>query len=610
MKKRILITVGIAILVIAAAIITIKLVRPGGKESSQQYRIPRVLIITTGKDGTGTLPEGALLTMESFIRHGAYARINTRDALLDDAYLAEFDILLLLTAIDYHDADRQYSLTYMDDIELEMLSAWVHNGGVLIAGDNIGRNMRNGSDRISIFGRLEPDNWPLSGCFGVMMSERNMEGFALNGDIADTLRGELLPALAAGAWILVPDSLLNEEMSILASWQNDSLQFPALIMNHFGKGISFLLPSSYLLHPSNEGGHWSAVQIDAFINMVLNEYYSRFPIRIGLNPWPNGHTAAFAVSLNSDGSYDDYDRTFNLLKKKSITPTLFVSGNINAEISSLLNRASINLQSNGWQKINMRTLAFGETAFQIEMNERHWKTNFSGFRFPYTLNSFWGMDYLHRQNYLYESSIGVDHTHSFHGSLFPYNLPIFQEVHYQVLDLLEIGPMALDDYFFFRMIQDDDIVDPVAIYEKSQLYEEYLRYFWKQNALPSGGLMVYLGHPLFTGYNDTTMRPLESIIDTVRKDGAWITTMEEVAARWKALDNISLQIAGDSNSKNRFFITVSMPEGKSIKQVALKLDQKPRNLSAKNGSVSSKQQNGTWYIIFDAVNGQKIELLI
>lgn len=608
MNKKILITVGIAILIIAAIIVAIKLIRPAGTEGEALYRVPRVLIITTGKDGTGTLPEGALLTMESFIRHGAYARINTRDALLDDAYLAEFDILLLLTAIDYHDADRQYSLTYMDDIELEMLSSWVHNGGVLIAGDNIGRNLRNGSDRISIFGRLEPDNWPISETFGVMMSERNMEGFTLVGDIADTLRGELLPELGPGSWILVPDSLLNENVRILAAWENDSLQFPALVMNHFGDGFSILLPSSYLLHPSNEGGHWSAVQIDAFCQMVLNEFYSRFPARIGFNPWPNAHPAAFAVSLNSDGNHEDYQRTLKLLGKKNITPTLFVSGDINVEVRNMLEMTSVNIQSIGLRKTNMRDLSFAETVFQIEMNERHWNNHFTGFRFPFTLNSFWGMDYLHRKQYIYESSIGVDHTQSFLGSLFPYHLPIFQDENYHVLNIIEVGPMALDDYFYFRMIQEEEIINHAAIFEKSLLYDEYLRQFWKYNALASGGMMVYLGHPLFTGFNDTTLSPLTNIIDTVRKDGGWITTMEEIASRWMAIDNVCFYVKGDRKDKNRFFITVKMPERETLNQVTLKLEGKPRKVSALKGGVKTQKHNENWFIIFDATNGQKIEL--
>ncbi len=597
----------IGAIIIVGTITLILVFRKTTRDSRELSRVPRVLIITSGKDGTGTLPEGVIITMESFIRQGAYTRVDTRDALLNKEYLAQFDILLLLTAIQYHDADRQYSLTFMEDDELEILNRWVETGGVLIAGDNIGRNFRNGTDRISMYGRLEPDNWPLSGCFGVMMSERNMEGFALKGDIADTLRGELIPPLAPGTWILVPDSILGKNTTILASWDNDTVSYPALTMNHYGKGTAFLLPSSYLLHPSNEGGHWNAMQIDAFCQVVLDEYYHRLPFRIGFSPWPDGHPAAFAVSLNSDGNVKAYERVFRLLKKKSISPTLFVNANLDDEIKSILHNYPHQLQSNGWIKTNMQNLTFSETTFQVDMNEHHWGKHFTGFRFPYTLNSVWGMDYLNRRHYIYESSIGIDHTQTFHGSLFPYHLPVFQGENYHVLDLVEVGPVARDDYYYFRMIQEDQIIDPVTLYEKSQLFNEYLRLFWTENTLARGAMMVYLGHPLFTGYNDTTILPLLQLIDTVRRDGAWITTMEEIASRWRIIDGLTLEVRSDkAKTKGNWEVVVRMPERQVLKGATLRLDRKPFNVSADQGSVKVRARNDHWLIIFDATDGRKI----
>ncbi|MFO7723114.1 MAG: polysaccharide deacetylase family protein [Bacteroidales bacterium] len=604
--KKLLIIIGICVVLAAGVLLTLRLTRSNTKGGQELFRVPRVLIITTGKDGTGTLPEGVILTMESFISHGAYTRINTRDALLDNEYLAQFDILLLLTAIEYHDADRQYSLTYMEDIELEIISNWVQQGGVLIAGDNTGRNLRNGADRISIHGRLEPDNWPLSQVFGVMMSERNMEGFALVGDIADTLRGELIPPLAPGAWILVPDSILNENAIVLASWQNDSMKFPSLIMNPFGKGISFLLPSSYLLHPSNEGGHWNAMQINAFCELVLDQYYKRTPVRIGIHPWPNGHPAAFAVSLNSDGDLGNYRRTFKLLSQKSVSATLFVNGALDQDIVSMLNAYPHQLQSNGWKKTNMRDLSFSETVLQLEMNEQSWNRNFSGFRFPYTLNSVWGMDFLQRKGYSYDSSIGIDHTHSFAGSLFPYHLPVFQGENYQVLDLLEVGPVARDDYFYFRMIQESPVIDLVKIYENSLLFDEYLKNFWKDIAEPIGGMMIYLGHPLFSGHNDTTLIPLSNLIDTARKDGAWITSMDDIANRWEILDDIELRVYTAKLEKKEYTVEISMPEGTKIEGLTLRISQKPLNVKASEGKAVVKQENNHWLIITDGFDGQRI----
>jgi hypothetical protein len=604
--KRLLIIIAIALLLIAGVVISLRLARTTGKSGEMLYRAPRVLIITTGKDGTGILPEGVILAMESFISQGAYTRVNTRDALLDKNYLSGFDILLLLTAIEYHDADRRYSLTFMDDLELEILRHWVDQGGVLIAGDNVGRNLRNGADRISIYGRLEPDNWPLSPVFGVMMSERNMSGFALVGDLADTLRGELIPPLAEGAWILVPDSILNDQASTLAEWKNDSLNFPALIMNKYGKGLAFLLPSSYLLHPSNEGGHWNAMQINAFCQIALNQFYKTHPFQIGLLPWPDAHPAAFAVSLNSDGNAEHYQRIFQILGQKKVSPSLFVNGDLNDEISAVISKYPHQLQSNGWKKTNMRELSFSETVMQFEMNEQTWNQTFSGFRFPYTLISGWGMELLHRKGYRYDSSIGIDHDLAFTGSLFPYFLPVFQGENYQVLDLLEMGPVARDDYFYFRMIQETTEINATDLDEKSVLFDEYLKNFWKNTAVPGKGMMIYLGHPLFSGYSSTTIRPLQNLIDTVRKDGAWITTMEGIADRWQKLDKVQLLLKAGKKGNKEYFVVVSMPEGEKIEALTIRTSAKPRNLKASEGKISMKQEHDHWLIITDGFNGQSI----
>lgn len=605
MKKKLIIIIILIVAAVAAAILLLR--KPTGSSAeSSGYRIPKVLIITTGKDGTGVLPEGVLLAMESFIRRGAYTRVNTRDALLDRNYLAGFDILLLLTAAEYHDADRQYSLTYFDDLELDILRKWVENGGVLVGGDNIGRNLRSGADRISIYGRLEQENWPLSDCFGVLMSERNMGGFTLYGDIDTNLRGELLPVLGEGTWILVPDSITGDSIQVLATWKNDSLEFPALVMNHYGKGTAFLLPSSYLLHPSNEGGVWNAMQIDAFCGKVLEACYRNKPARIGVLPWPEGMPAAFAVSLNSDGNIEDYRRTFGLIEKNGISPTLFVNGEMDPEIKKYLARIPHQLQSNGWRKINMQGLSFSETVFQVEMNEQAWDKSFSGFRFPFTLNSFKGMDFLQRKGYRYESSIGIDHTTAFYGSLYPYYLPVFQDGNYRALNLLEIGPVARDDYFYFRSIQDEKLVDPAVLQQNGLLFREYLLRFWRETTLPTGGMMVYLGHPLFTGHDETTLQPLQSLIDTVKHDGGWITTMEAIADRWRILDQVSLYVSVGGRNQKQLSIRVMMPEGLVLEDLAVQLPRKPSEVRTTTGSCTVKEQKGKWIVVFDASNGQEV----
>ncbi len=607
MKKKRTIFIVFALLVIVMVIyfIALQLRHSERQEGKHLYQVPRVLIITSGKDGNGTLPEGGVIAMEYFTKAGAFVKIDNRDALLNETLLSRYDVLVLLSAIGYHDADRMYSLTYMDDAELEILSHWVYNGGVLISGDNIGRNLRDGTDRISMYGRLEPVNWGLSECFGVMLSERNIEGLQLSGTLNEFLAGELISQFENETWLLVPDSLLHPDVKVLAVWENDSLSYPALIMNQYGKGVSFLLPTSYLLHPSNNGGYWNTVQIRLFYKFVMKKFYERFPIRVDLQVWPAGHTSAFAVTLNSDGDQEHYKRMFDFLSSQNIDPTLFVGSNFNEELKNFVLNADLNIQSNSMARLNMRNLSFSETVFHTEMNERFWKRSFSGFRFPFTMNSFWGMTYLNRKGYLYDSSIGTDHSTTFYGSLFPYNLPVFQEENYQTLELLEVSPLARDDYFYFRMLIEDQQFSDAELMEKAELFHVYLQDFWKNFALESGGMMIYLGHPLFTAYNDTTLFPLSSLIDTVRKDGAWMTTLEDIATRWLLLEKLKLDVC---QQKDHYQICVSMPVNNQLDGLTIRIYEKPRKVSAHFGKSKVIRQEDSWLIIFDAVDGQVVEL--
>ncbi len=569
------------------------------------YQVPRALIITTGKDGVGNLPEGALLIMESFISQGTYTRIATRDALLDEDYLAQFNILVLSTAIGFHDGDREQSLSFMDDVEIDILSQWVYNGGVLIVGDNVGRNLRSGVDRISLYSRLHPDNWTLSSCFGVTLSERKLDGFRLKGHLSDKLSGELMPKLPENSWLLVPDSLLNSNTEVLAFWEKDTLRFPALTVNRYGKGLGFLLPVSRLLEPSNSGGVWNTMQLNAFCKIVLEKYYERYSLKVAFSPWPYGAPTALAVSINCDGKFDNCKEIMQFLKAEDIHPTLFVSSSFNKKIVSLARDKNFRLQSNNYLRTNMRLLSYSETVFQIEMNEKLWQKDFTGFRFPFTMNSYWGMLYLDRKNYSYDSSIGVDHIESYYGSLFPYHIPIFYRGNYQSLNLLEVSPMAKDDYSFFDFLDNNPNPTPEKIYKKARLFDAYLQNFFKNICLPRGGMMVYLGHPYYSAFNDTTLMPLKNLIDTANHYGAWMTSLEEIASRWQIIDDMKIKVSHD---KEVYFIDIAMPEEKVLESAAIRICTKPVKVKAKYGSFKIDSQEEEYVITFAARNKQRLEL--
>jgi hypothetical protein len=608
MKRKIIIGTIITLLIISVFVIIYReiITRKQKTETTEfVYTSPRVLIITTGKDGVGNLPEGAILLIESFVQGGAYARIHNRDILTNPTLLSQYNILVLLSAINYHDADRDHSLTYMEDHELNIIKQWVANGGVLISGDNIGRNLRNGADRISIYGRLEPENWPLSECYGVCMSERNMEGFFLQGNLHDPLHGELIPIWETETWILTPDSIHSSNAEVLGQWQNDSLSFPSFIMNTYMKGMAFLLPSSYLLHPSNNGGFMNSSQIDTFCKFVLFQYYNRFPHRIELHPWPHAHSAAFAVTINSDGDIEQYKKLFNTLDSLSIKATLFVNSLLDDEISNYILANKINIQSNSWKKENMRNFSFSESVYHIEMNENHYNTHFSGFRFPFTMNSFWGMTYLNRKGYLYDSSIGIDHLNSFYGCMFPYHLPIFQDGYYQTLDMLELGTHSMDDYYFYKTLLQHELIDSLLIEHKSKIFDDYLQFFWKNNTLPHKGMMIYLGHPFFSAHSTTTLQPLINLIDTVTKDNAWLTTIEDIATRWNQIDKLQLKYSG---SNKHIHITPHLEELDTIKGLTVKLYEKPKKITCKLGNSYTKSDKNCWYVVFDAYNNQGVDI--
>jgi len=95
------------------------------------YQLPKVLIITSGSiEGNGKVAEGIIVAIQSFNRKGAIVELKTRDILNDLESLNNYNILILSSAIDYHDADRQYSLAYMSDYEINNIKTFVECGGI------------------------------------------------------------------------------------------------------------------------------------------------------------------------------------------------------------------------------------------------------------------------------------------------------------------------------------------------------------------------------------------------------------------------------------------------------------------------------------------------
>jgi len=572
-------------------------------DTGQGYMLPRVLIVTTGSNlGNGVLAEGGNIAMQTFNRLGAFVTLKSRDILLDPEELSLYNIMILPTAAGYHDADRRYSLTFMSDDELKAIVNWVKKGGVLVAGDNIGRNLPDATDRTSLYGIITPGNWALGECFGVSLIEKDIKGYRLDGAITKELQGNFIAEFTEDVWSLVIDTMYSDSLKVLASWLSAEDTIPALIQNRCEKGISFLLPTSYLLHPSNAGGYWSAEQIREFYHYVLTSFYKINNSSLRLNIWPDAHRYAFCATLNSSGKISEYKRLMDFFEKEKIAPTIFVNEQPDSIIREFLKQYP--LQSNGFGKLNNQTAPYYEISKNIIANELFWKKSFTGFRFPFTKSSFLGFECLSGRKYKFDSSIGVDNLENFYGCTFPYEICISGNGLYKHTGMLEISPILNDDYFFFEQILNGTYSED-KLTKDAKLYQKYLLNTWEYAIKPYNGLMVYLGHPIYVGHSDSTMTPLIQLVKKVKSENTWITTIEAVAAYWEKLGKTRLFVNENNESA---IITVIIPDNDTINNISIETFKKPLSVEAKTGKASIVKKDNSSFIIFDAIKDQQITI--
>ncbi len=571
-------------------------------------QLPKVLFITTGinfQDKEKDLPKGIIVAIQTFNKRGIPVRLEPRDVLYDFDYLTQYNIIILSTAKGYHDGDRMYSLSYMTDAELSNLNKFVESGGVIIAGDHVGRNLSDGTDRILETQQLNPDNYSLSEVFGVTLKESNMRSYKICGDISQSLKGDFLSSSEEDLWTLVPQDIISDKLKVLASWQNDNDTLPAIIQNRYGKGLAFLLASSDFINPANSGGHWSVNQINDFYNYVADEYYNENNINISLNPWPNAYDVAFCVTFNANGEFDNYKYVVNRLNDLKIKPSFFVSGLINDTIKDFIKSNNINIASTGFHYVNFRNITYPIALNDILENEYEWDRKFKGFRFPYTSPNFTGLIAIDLHDYDYESSISVNNLEFMHGSVFPYNLVISEDKFYKSTNILEIGPIYHDDYFYLGKLMSNDYKNPDQLTEDIMLYDQYLQDFWKYSIKPYNGLMVYLGHPGLVGFNRNTFSALENLIDTVKQDNTWMTSIDEVADYRSKLEKFRFFVESKNNT---VIIYVDCKDDISIENLTLNFKEKPQNAIVKEGDVSIKESNNGFSVIFDAFDGQIVKI--
>ena len=608
MFKKVLIVIVIVLVLITIYWLFFEAFKPNGilGKPISSYNMPKVLFITTGdREGKGDISPGVSLAIRSFNKRGVFVRLESRDVLLDPEMLSDYTMMILSTAVGYHDADRQYSLTYLSDLETENITEWVKNGGVLIAGDNIGRNTLEGTDRTTITGELNPDTWKFSECFGVKMREREMKGLALSEKNINIWGGKIKENIYTDEWALVITEVFSDKVKVLAEWSDGVDSFPAIVENDFGKGKAYLLATSYLLHPSDDGGISSAEQIDKFYEYVLNNYKIRIH-NVQLMPWVDGYSTALAITFNSSGNTEQCERILTFLEGENLPATFFLDSAVNEEkLDVLKGYDKINLQSNSFSRPDFSMLSYSESVREINLIHQKLNRQFTGFRFPYSRISFWGMLYIDEEDYIYDSSIGVDYLNSYKGSVFPYNIVISKDSYYKTLDILEISPILNDDYFFYQKVLTESEYSDDLQMKDAQLYDKYLMNFYDYVVKENNGLMVFIGHPSYTGISEITLSPLKNLIDSLKQDNCWITSLEEVAEFRNALKDLSVRIEEYDNGID---IHINITEGKTLKGLTFKLDKKPSDVEYNNGEVNLKEINGVNFLIINAIHNGVIKI--
>jgi hypothetical protein len=241
----------------------------------------------------------------------------------------------------------------------------------------------------------------------------------------------------------------------------------------------------------------------------------------------------------------------------------------------------------------------------ILQNERYWEVYFNGFRFPYTNPGCWGLMALHERDYMFVSSIGANNLDFIHGSVMPHNIVFSTDGFFIGTDMLEIAPTYHDDYYFLKDMHGNLTLSKAEINKRVMIHSKYLENFWDYSVKPYKGVMVYLGHPLYTGYNDTTLTSLLNLVARVKADNSWITNINEVAVFRKNLADLHFFVEKGDGVRH---ISVVAENDAEVKNASLNLVGKARSASARRGTVKIKEKADGSLLIFDAFDGQVISV--
>mgnify|MGYP000016030458 CR=1 FL=1 len=612
------------VLLIAAAslIVCTKKISERPNKPAHSYRNPAALIISSGDgDGAGTIGDGVLAAHEALNSLGCPTRLENRTALYEPGLLQNYDIMILPTLYGSHDADRKFSLTYLDTVAMTNIMNWVEKGGILIAGENIGRNRMDGGDRISAVGTLNENNWPLAKLFGTSFREVELSGYVFQLDTGSFLGSGWSSDRAAfsipdAGWILVPENQNGgKDGKFWAYWQGAE-KFGGAIRNNFGKGTAIYLSFSLLIHPAIDGGLSNPGEIKAFFKRVLNLATGSpdAPI-VGISPWPYGKQAGLVVTLGADGSEPGFAATIDSIIQAGGVLTVFLEGVVDPDrFKDYMNNEFVELASSG-----AGTADYGEPRYQrlredITIMEWMLGQRPVGFRFPRFRRSFDGLLILAQRGYLYDSSLPANHREYYEGSIFPYNIPIFDEKGRIIsTNLLELSPVYLDDWAFYGDLIRSMEKAPKAIEQKAYLYESFLDQYFQNTILPEGGLMVQIGHAAFEGFSYQTLAPLLNFIRKTAADGkVWIARAKDVAVFWNQRSRVRFTVDwdGESGICRVNFGDADYPPGTTLKLFGPD-GKKPVEITDGQGSELEKKSaaDGTILVILTGREKDEVEVV-
>ncbi|MBN1130770.1 MAG: hypothetical protein JXA71_17410, partial [Chitinispirillaceae bacterium] len=403
---------------------------------------------------------------------------------------------------------------------------------------------------------------------------------------------------------------------VAAWWYRDTVVYPAITRYNYGRGRAVLLSSSYLLHPANGGGWLGAADIDDFYEeLVVTLTRPRDSgMALSLHPWPNAAPYALCVTLDAEGTLPAFENAVNLLQGLGVSPVFYVNAHLDPGVAAAVRDRGFTLHSKGFDPVYAGAQDCHGIRLNILRNELHWRTRFTGYRFPQGFPSFLGLQALCRLGYVFDNSVAVDNVDELKGSVVPYNLPLNNtgfEVPpppaslYLSSDLLEISPIQKDDYYFFRRLVNADDYPAGLMRRDAEVYTRHLQTFLRTAVKPYRGVASYVGRVSNTGHNETTLQPLREMVRTALRDTAWIAPIDSIAWYRNKIGSLRLTV----REKERIVeISMQVRGSGEVPGLTLRVAARPAALSVVEGPAKLLRRDDAWYVVCTGSDRQIVTL--